>query len=95
MGLFSGLIRSVVPKVFGGLFRSGARSFGSVAVDKAKEMALNMAKQKAAQIAADSAKQVADKTGLTGLVGQDLVNQGASALGGIAGNKTADYFQNK
>lgn len=84
MGFLSGLFRAV-PRLLGGLFRGGARKFGAMAVDKAKQTAIDLAKQKAIEASANLAKSVADKTGLTGVVGQDAVNAVAGGAGDLAG----------
>lgn len=77
MSFFGRMFSSIAPKLLGGLFRSGAKGLGTMAVDTAKQAAMNLARQKAAEAAASLAKTAADKTGLTGLIGQDLVDKGA------------------
>jgi hypothetical protein len=52
-----------------------------------------LAKQKAGELASNAAKAVADRTGITGLVGQDAVNQGAGALGGAVTQQAGNFFQ--
>jgi hypothetical protein len=93
MGFFGSLFRRIVPKLIGKGLPALGQKFGTMAVDKAKEAAINLAKQKAAEAAANAAKAVADKTGITGLVGQDAVNQGAGALGGAVSQQAGNFFQ--
>ena len=83
MGFLTGLFRAV-PRLIGGLFRGGAKPFAAMAAQKAKEAAINLAKQKAAEAAASAAKAVAEKTGITNLVGQGAVDSAAGGLGGLA-----------
>lgn len=83
MGLFGSLFR-MVPKFLGGMFGGGAKNFGAMAAQKAKEAAINLAKQKAAEAAAALAKTAAEKTGIANLVGQGAVDSAAGGLGGLA-----------
>ena len=93
MGLFSRLF-SVVPRVLGGLFGGGrGRTFANMAVDKAKELALQKAKQLAAEKAAEAVKSVAERTGVQNLIGQDLVNQGASLARNETEKQVGNFFQ--
>lgn len=92
MSFFGGLMR-MVPRLLGGLFKGGARRIGSMAIDKAKEAAINLAKQKAAEVAANAARGLAEKTGVAKLIGQDAIDQGASALGGAASTQAGNFFQ--
>jgi hypothetical protein len=79
------------------LLGGGIKKFGAMAASRAaaaaRAAALNAAKQKAAEVAANAAKAVAEKTGISNVVGQDLVNTGASALGGQAGKQVGNFFQ--
>lgn len=93
MGLFGSLFRRLVPKLIGKGIGNIGRKVGTMAIDKAKEAAINLAKQKAAEVASNAAKAVADKTGITGLIGQDTVNQGAGALGGAVETQAGNFFQ--
>ena len=93
MGFFGSLFRRIVPKLIGKGLPALGQKFGTMAVDKAKEAAISLAKQKAAELAANAAKSVAEKTGITGLVGQDAVNQGAGALGGVVEKQAGNFFQ--
>jgi hypothetical protein len=93
MGFFGSLLRRFVPKLIGKGLPALTQKFGTMAVDKAKEAAINLAKQKAAEAASNAAKAVADRTGITGLVGQDAVNQGAGALGGAVTQQASNFFQ--
>jgi len=94
--------------MFGALFKMGTsflkpflgggfRKFGAMAASKAAEAAkaaaLNAARQKAAELAANAAKAVAEKTGISKVVGEDLVNTGANALGGQAEKQVGNFFQ--
>jgi hypothetical protein len=94
--------------MFGALFKMGSRflapllgggfrKFGSMAASRAaeaaKQAAINLAKQKAAEAAASAAKAVAEKTGIGKVVGEELVNTGASALGGQAEKQVGNFFQ--
>ena len=95
--MFGNLFRvgsSLIGKFFGG---GGLRNFGAMAARKAaeaaKQAAMNAAKQKAAELAANAARAVAEKTGATKLVGEDLVNTGANALGGQAEKQVGNFFQ--
>lgn len=83
MSFFSSLFRAV-PRLIGGLFKGGAKKFGTMALDKAKEAGINLAKQKAAEVATNLAKTAADKTGITGLVGQGAVDAVAGGAGNLA-----------
>ena len=93
MGLFSSLFRRVLPRLIGKGLGSAGRKLGTMAVDKGKELAINLAKQKAGELASNTAKAVADRTGITGLVGQDAVNQGAGTLGGAVTQQASNFFQ--
>lgn len=79
------------------LLGGGARKFGMMAAQKAKQAAIALAKRKAAEAAASAAasatRAVADKTGITNLVGQDVVNTASSALGGEAQKQAGNFFQ--
>jgi predicted O-methyltransferase YrrM len=68
----------------GGLFKGGAKPFAAMAAEKAKQAAIDLAKRKAAEAAANLAKAAAEKTGLTGVVGQDAVNSVAGGAGDLA-----------
>ena len=83
MGFLTGLFRAV-PRLLGGLFKSGAKPFATMAAEKAKQAAIDLAKRKAAEAAANLAKAAAEKTGITNLVGQDAVNSVAGSAGGLA-----------
>jgi hypothetical protein len=93
MGFFGSLFRRVIPRLIGKGLGNVGQKFGTMAVDKAKEAAINLAKQKAGELAANAAKSVADRTGITGLVGQDAVNQGAGSLGGAVTQQASNFFQ--
>lgn len=90
IGRLFGMGTRLLGKFLGG---GGARKFGMMAAEKAKQAAINLAKQKAAEAAANAARAVAEKTGVTGLVGQDLVNTGANALGGEVKAQAGNFFQ--
>ena len=84
MGLFGSLFK-FVPKLLGPIFKGGAaKTFATMAAEKAKQAAVDLAKQKAAEAAANLAKAAAEKTGITNLVGQDAVNAAAGSAGGLA-----------
>jgi hypothetical protein len=93
MGFFGSLFRRIVPKLIGKGLPALTQKFGSMAVDKGKELAINLAKQKASELASNTAKSLAEKTGITGLVGQDAVNQGAGMLGGAVSQQAGNFFQ--
>jgi hypothetical protein len=95
-GMFGKLMR-VGSRFLKPLLGGGAKKFGMMAAQKAKQAAIDLAKQKAAEAAAaaaaEAAKLVANKTGVTNLVGEDLVNTGANALGGEAQKQAGNFFQ--
>jgi hypothetical protein len=95
-GMFGKLMR-VGTRFLKPLLGGGAQKFGMMAAQKAKEAAIQLAKQKAAEAAAaaaaNAARAVAEKTGVTNLVGEDLVNTGANALGGEAQKQAGNFFQ--
>jgi membrane protein involved in colicin uptake len=92
-GKLFGLGARLIRPLLGG----GARKIGMMAAQKAKQAAIQLAKQKAAEAAAaaaaSAARTVANKTGITNLVGEDLINQGANALGGEAQKQAGNFFQ--
>jgi hypothetical protein len=87
MGLFGSLLK-FVPRFLGPIFKGGLKPFATMAASKAaaaaKEAAINLAKQKAAEAAANLAKTAAEKTGITGLVGQGAVDAVAGGAGDLA-----------
>jgi len=85
MGLFGSLFKKIVPKLLTPIFKGGLKPFATMAVDKAKQVAVDLAKQKAIEASSNLAKSVADKTGLTGLVGQGAVDAVAGSAGDLAG----------
>lgn len=93
MGLFSSLFSKFVPRLIGRGLPALGKKFGTMAIDKAKEAAISLAKQKASEAAANAAKSLAEKTGITGLVGQDAVNQGSGMLGGAVSQQAGNFFQ--
>jgi hypothetical protein len=93
MGFFGSLFRRVIPRLIGKGLPALTQKFGSMAVDKGKELAISLAKQKAGELASNTAKSLAEKTGITGLVGQDAVNQGAGTLGGAVSQQAGNFFQ--
>ena len=93
MGLFGSLFKTFLPRLIGKGLPTLGKKFGSMAIDKAKEAAINLAKQKAAEAASNLAKTAAERTGITNLVGQDAVNQGAGALGNAVETQAGNFFQ--
>ena len=93
MGFFGSLFSKFIPKLIGKGLPTLGKRFGSMAIDKAKEAAIALAKQKAAEAASNLARTAAEKTGITGLVGQDVVNQGAGALGNAVETQAGNFFQ--
>lgn len=89
MGFFGSLFSKFIPKLIGKGLPALGKKFGSMAIDKAKEAAINLAKQKAME----GVSNLAEKTGITGLVGQDVVNQGAGALGNAVQTQAGNFFQ--
>lgn len=92
-----GKLFSIGARLLKPLLGGGARKFGMMAAQKAKDAAIALAKQKASEAAAAAAasatRAVADKTGITNLVGEDLVNTGANALGGEVKSQAGNFFQ--